>query len=158
VAEALRRLPQEEVDARNQRLKRASDVSLKKRYLPKELQAVQTPYNFYISASPLQPSQSTRIYVQSHPGSMAWYVLGIRHFKTALLFCYAPDCIGHFLVCNARLISHGWDVDASCMPFPSFVADALSLSIAQPTLDLVEAENAEKFLLGTGKSYDRQIP
>ncbi|KAK9835145.1 hypothetical protein WJX81_001074 [Elliptochloris bilobata] len=48
VEEALKRLPQEEVDARNQRLKRASDCSLKKAYLPKDLQEVQTPYKSYL--------------------------------------------------------------------------------------------------------------
>ncbi|BDA42474.1 probable cytochrome b-c1 complex subunit 7 [Coccomyxa sp. Obi] len=48
VDEALKRLPQEEVDARTQRLKRAMDLSLKHVYLPKELQAVQTPFNSYV--------------------------------------------------------------------------------------------------------------
>lgn len=46
--EALRRLPAEEVMARNQRLKRASDVSLKRAYLPDELQQLQTPFLPYI--------------------------------------------------------------------------------------------------------------
>lgn len=49
VEEALKRLPQEVVDARNQRLKRASDVSMKHSELPKELQQVQTPYNDYMN-------------------------------------------------------------------------------------------------------------
>ncbi|CAL8467854.1 g7392 [Coccomyxa elongata] len=48
VDEALKRLPQDEVDARTQRLKRAMDLSLKHVYLPKELQAVQTPFNSYV--------------------------------------------------------------------------------------------------------------
>lgn len=47
----LKRLPQDEVDARNQRLKRAMDLSLKHVYLPKDLQAVQTPYREYIMVS-----------------------------------------------------------------------------------------------------------
>jgi ubiquinol-cytochrome c reductase subunit 7 len=55
VDEALKRLPQEEVDARNQRLKRASDVSLKKAYLPKDLQAVQTPFKSYMAVRPAGP-------------------------------------------------------------------------------------------------------
>ena len=38
IKEALNRLPQEEVDARNQRLKRAMDCSMKHAYLPKDLQ------------------------------------------------------------------------------------------------------------------------
>ena len=48
VDEALKRLPQDEVDARNQRLKRAMDLSLKHEYLSKSLQAVQTPYLSYV--------------------------------------------------------------------------------------------------------------
>ncbi len=51
VNEALRRLPQEEQDLRLQRLKRAVDCSLKKQYLPKDVQAAQTPYNFYLDVS-----------------------------------------------------------------------------------------------------------
>lgn len=38
VAEALRRIPQHEVDARHQRLRRAHDLYLKKEILPAELQ------------------------------------------------------------------------------------------------------------------------
>ncbi len=48
VNEALNRLPPAEVDARNQRLRRAHDISLKKEYLPKPQQALQTPYLFYL--------------------------------------------------------------------------------------------------------------
>lgn len=51
VAEAIQRLPVHEQDLRLQRLKRATDCSLKKQYLPKELQAQQTPWNFYIDVS-----------------------------------------------------------------------------------------------------------
>ncbi|KAF3447167.1 hypothetical protein FNV43_RR12347 [Rhamnella rubrinervis] len=36
------------VDARNQRLKRAMDLSLKHEYLPENLQAVQTPFRSYL--------------------------------------------------------------------------------------------------------------
>ena len=38
VAEALKRLPQSVKDDRNQRLKRAIDLSMKHTYLPKDLQ------------------------------------------------------------------------------------------------------------------------
>ncbi|XP_022881516.1 cytochrome b-c1 complex subunit 7 [Olea europaea var. sylvestris] len=48
VKEALNRLPREIVDARNQRLKRALDLSLKHEYLPEELQAMQTPFRSYL--------------------------------------------------------------------------------------------------------------
>ena len=41
---------QEVVDARNQRLKRAHDISMKHSELPKELQDKQTPYDFYLKA------------------------------------------------------------------------------------------------------------
>lgn len=48
VKEALDRLPQAEVDARNQRLRRAHDLSLKHEELPKQLQELQTPLNLYL--------------------------------------------------------------------------------------------------------------
>lgn len=48
VKEALDRLPQAEVDARNQRLRRAHDLSLKHEELPKQLQEVQTPFSWYL--------------------------------------------------------------------------------------------------------------
>lgn len=47
VDEALRRLPASAVDARNQRLKRASDISMKHSELPAEMQAAQTPFAEY---------------------------------------------------------------------------------------------------------------
>lgn len=48
VEEALRRLPAQEILNRNARLKRALDLSLKGTFLPKELQEVQTPLDFYL--------------------------------------------------------------------------------------------------------------
>ncbi|KAH9327039.1 hypothetical protein KI387_007217 [Taxus chinensis] len=48
VQEALNRLPREVVDARNQRIKRAMDLSMKHEYLPNELQALQTPFRGYL--------------------------------------------------------------------------------------------------------------
>ena len=48
VEEALRRLPQEVVDARNQRLRRGIDHSLKHSALAKDLQEKQTPYSEYM--------------------------------------------------------------------------------------------------------------
>uniref|UniRef100_A0A2P2KYR7 Cytochrome b-c1 complex subunit 7 n=1 Tax=Rhizophora mucronata TaxID=61149 RepID=A0A2P2KYR7_RHIMU len=48
IKEALNRLPREIVDARHQRLKRAMDLSMKHEYLPKDLQAMQTPFRSYL--------------------------------------------------------------------------------------------------------------
>ncbi|XP_019189944.1 PREDICTED: cytochrome b-c1 complex subunit 7 [Ipomoea nil] len=48
IKEALNRLPREIVDARNQRLKRAMDLSMKHLYLPEDLQAMQTPFRNYL--------------------------------------------------------------------------------------------------------------
>ncbi|KAI4337346.1 hypothetical protein L6164_015775 [Bauhinia variegata] len=48
VKESLNRLPREIVDARNQRLKRAMDLSMKHEYLPEDLQAMQTPFRSYL--------------------------------------------------------------------------------------------------------------
>ena len=49
VKEALSRLPKEEIDLRNQRLKRAMDLSLKHIYLDEETRKVQTPFDHYLS-------------------------------------------------------------------------------------------------------------
>ncbi|KAK8619961.1 hypothetical protein V6N13_066454 [Hibiscus sabdariffa] len=48
IKEALNRLPREIVDARNQRLKRAIDLSMKHEYLPEDLQKMQTPFRSYL--------------------------------------------------------------------------------------------------------------
>ena len=48
IDEAIHRLPQDVVDARMQRLKRAVDCSLKKSYLSKDIQDMQTPYAWYL--------------------------------------------------------------------------------------------------------------
>lgn len=48
VGVALERLPQDVVDARNQRLKRAMDLSLKRDYLPPPVKELQTPYAHYV--------------------------------------------------------------------------------------------------------------
>jgi len=48
VAEALRRLPPELIVQRNQRLKRAMDLSMKSEKLPKELREKQTPFEHYL--------------------------------------------------------------------------------------------------------------
>lgn len=66
---ALHRLPQDVVDARMQRLKRAVDCSLKKSYLSKELQDMQTPYAWYLKVklSPYSPGGTTcRLRSDSH--------------------------------------------------------------------------------------------
>jgi ubiquinol-cytochrome c reductase subunit 7 len=48
IQEALSRLPRSVVDARSARIKRAMDASMKHVYLDKELQAKQTPYDYYL--------------------------------------------------------------------------------------------------------------
>ncbi|XP_019158090.1 PREDICTED: cytochrome b-c1 complex subunit 7-2-like [Ipomoea nil] len=48
IKEAMERLPQEVIDARNQRLKRAIDLSMKHEYLPDDLQKMQTPFRSYL--------------------------------------------------------------------------------------------------------------
>jgi ubiquinol-cytochrome c reductase subunit 7 len=58
-AEALRRLPQEEYDARQQRLKRAMDASLKHTPLDKEVQKQQTPFLPYLQ-QPLRQVKAER--------------------------------------------------------------------------------------------------
>ena len=48
IEEALRRLPQDVLDARMQRHKRAMDLNLKHKALPQELQDKQTPFEYYL--------------------------------------------------------------------------------------------------------------
>eukprot|EP00892_Ulva_mutabilis_P011144 jgi/Ulvmu1/8401/UM042_0108.1 len=48
IEEALRRTPQDVLDARMQRHKRAMDISLKHTALPKEMQEQQTPFEYYL--------------------------------------------------------------------------------------------------------------
>ncbi|KAG4109491.1 hypothetical protein ERO13_1Z049369v2 [Gossypium hirsutum] len=48
IKEALNRLPREIVNARNQRLKRSMDLSMKHEYLPENLQQMQTPFRSYL--------------------------------------------------------------------------------------------------------------
>ncbi|GMH44845.1 hypothetical protein BSKO_12797 [Bryopsis sp. KO-2023] len=48
VNEAINRLPQEVVDGRTERLRRAMDLSMKHTYLPNDLQAKQTPFEHYL--------------------------------------------------------------------------------------------------------------
>ncbi|CAM8976345.1 hypothetical protein QQ045_001131 [Rhodiola kirilowii] len=48
IKEALNRLPRPIIDARNQRHKRAMDLSMKHLYLPEDLQAMQTPFRSYL--------------------------------------------------------------------------------------------------------------
>lgn len=48
IEEALRRTPQDVLDARIQRHKRAMDLSLKHISLPKEMQEQQTPFQSYL--------------------------------------------------------------------------------------------------------------
>ncbi|KAI3701476.1 hypothetical protein L6452_26582 [Arctium lappa] len=48
IKEAIKRLPREITDARHQRILRAMDLSMKHEYLPKDLQARQTPFRSYL--------------------------------------------------------------------------------------------------------------
>lgn len=62
VAEALRRQPQDVLDARMQRHKRAMDLSLKHTNLPKDMQEIQTPFSYYLqdSLTRVQAEESER--------------------------------------------------------------------------------------------------
>lgn len=60
VKEAMSRLDQTDLDDRNARLKRAMDLSLKHIYLPKDIQAVQTPFLPYITPHLLEVEAENR--------------------------------------------------------------------------------------------------
>ena len=82
VDEALKRLPVEVTDARNQRMKRAVDCSLKKTYLPKGLQDQQTPWAWYVRVSHFgctHPGLQRRMAaLQDQDGHMRAYRIVIR--------------------------------------------------------------------------------
>ncbi len=85
VDEALKRLPQEEVDARNQRLKRAMDLSLKHVSLEKDMQARQTPYLSYVRVCfVFSPSFCTGL-----KNVRIWL---LQRFKNLLLLILASCC------------------------------------------------------------------
>lgn len=48
VKDALKKLPPDEIEMRNKRLKRAIDLDIKKTYLPEDLQAEQDVWNPYL--------------------------------------------------------------------------------------------------------------
>ncbi len=79
IDEAIHRLPQDVVDARMQRLKRAVDCSLKKSYLSKEIQDMQTPYSWYLkvmhSVPPHPPHPAFKLV---HPQSKHAMQLGFQ--------------------------------------------------------------------------------
>ncbi|KAG6417134.1 hypothetical protein SASPL_119285 [Salvia splendens] len=62
IKEALNRLPKQVVDARNQRLKRAMDLSMKHEYLLEDLQAMQTPFRPYLQEMLALVSASCDLY------------------------------------------------------------------------------------------------
>lgn len=59
IKDALDRADQHEVDMRNQRIKRAIDLSSKKAYLSDDMQAQQTPLAFYVSVRISLPAASS---------------------------------------------------------------------------------------------------
>ncbi|KAG6549292.1 hypothetical protein Mapa_009278 [Marchantia paleacea] len=64
IKEAMARLPESEILARNARIKRAMDASMKHVYLPKELQAKQTPFQYYLQDALDQVKQERKEHVE----------------------------------------------------------------------------------------------
>ncbi|PPD95334.1 hypothetical protein GOBAR_DD07640 [Gossypium barbadense] len=67
IKEALNRLPREIVDARNQRLKRAMDLSMKHEYLPENLQQMQAPFRSYLQDMLALCSNKSILFILSIP-------------------------------------------------------------------------------------------
>ena len=80
VKEALNRLPREIVDARNQRLKRAMDLSMKHKYLPDDLQVC----FYYGLLDQLEPRRKTE---------MCWMFIITEYLNTAvcLRICFTMN-------------------------------------------------------------------
>lgn len=80
IKEALARLPREIVDARNQRLKRAMDLSMKHEYLPKDLQVKcldSIPYSFWLIAKSCCALWSDTGNSHVKVWILAWFVISI---------------------------------------------------------------------------------
>ena len=132
VAEAIQRLPVHEQDLRLQRLKRATDCSLKKSYLPKDLQAVQTPFNFYIDVSFQQPPHPLMHVVSMIAGPIQKCSGQRTNIRLSLLMCKGED--------------------------NQFIIQLNEPLLMQEQLEGVKDEMEERRELGTGKPYDRTIP
>lgn len=73
IEEALKRLPQKEVEARNARLKRAMDLNFKHAELPPEIQALQDPFKPYLSVSCDTDSMpAMHRWIPHRPAPMQW--------------------------------------------------------------------------------------
>lgn len=66
VAEALRRLPEDVIVARNCRLKRAMDLSMKGTKLPYDLQEKQTPFEHYLQVRQVALQCCSLMYLKFH--------------------------------------------------------------------------------------------
>jgi len=88
-------LPPAEVDARNQRLRRAHDISLKKEYLPKEQQALQTPYLKYLEV----PPGTSAIRIARHGPSIVSHGIPTEHVLTVWHLCLT-EALQHTNECS----------------------------------------------------------
>ncbi|KAF8065502.1 hypothetical protein HT031_003103 [Scenedesmus sp. PABB004] len=109
VAEALRRLPADVVVARNARLKRAMDLSLKGTTLPEDLQAKQTPFASYLQDTLDEIKAERTERAQLGAPAPALRAAGIArtsaalrpHLETALAHCHGGwDAAGGSAVCR----------------------------------------------------------
>ena len=143
IDEAIHRLPQDVVDARMQRLKRAVDCSLKKSYLSKEIQDMQTPYSWYLKVIHL---------VQPHPPLPAFKLCILKADMQCDLACRVVLKMRH----KCCIITVAQQLQATAAYF--VIKLAIRLWFTQETWAEVQAENTEKAMLGTGKDYDRSFP
>mmetsp|Transcript_7871 Transcript_7871/g.19376 ORF Transcript_7871/g.19376 Transcript_7871/m.19376 type:complete len:131 (+) Transcript_7871:85-477(+) len=82
VKEALNRLPQSEIDLRNQRIKRAIDISQKHTELPDEFKKLQTPFKHYLKVSGRIMRERTIPFPSIPCLPLLLATLQVRHFNT----------------------------------------------------------------------------
>lgn len=161
----------EVTDARNQRMKRAVDCSLKKSYLPKDLQDQQTPWAWYVRVG--HPGcahsalQSRMAALQDQDGVHAGISHRVLSGKLAgcKLLLLGADARRSGRSCCTVLFQVLRTLKCSGSKFPALCTMVSSRTCWYETCLLlqdmwarVQIENAEKAQLGTGKAYDRQLP
>ena len=148
VEEAIRRLPQEERDMRQQRLKRAMDLSMKHKYLDKETMAKQTPFLGYITPVLRE--------------------VGLALKKRVCVCFLSSFCLTSFVLCWSILVQsctlrcsalhppccnpNPW---VSCLIEVTWRDAASSTWMTGPRAQ-VESERDERATLGSGQPYNRR--
>ncbi|KAH7524707.1 hypothetical protein FEM48_Zijuj06G0148100 [Ziziphus jujuba var. spinosa] len=167
VKEALNRLPREIVDARNQRLKRAMDLSMKHEYLPENLQALSVhPPSPPFSSTFWELEMNSAVYEipVSLLNACGANTIQELHSGYAVSGFADPFTLAAFLSLYLILGPAGYPVFRDTCPNPASFSNQNLFrllcnwgSLNSPELH-VKKERAERDALGALPLYQRTIP